>query len=231
MDIKLFPIGNGSSRFTFPALPEQIKGKSAAKYQSFDIISLGAVKVPKGTEVREVSWEGEFFGSPKRNEPIVRRDAWREPVECVNIINDFVQNGTILNLIVTETWINMDVTISSFQPIAYGAYGNIKYSISFVEKKPLEIYDTNELQIVAFVKKTKPRNEPDPAPAGSSYEVVSGDTLWGIAARKLGSGPKWPSIYDLNAGTIEAAAQAHGLNSSDHGHWIYPGTVLTLPAA
>lgn len=48
MDIKLIPVEKGS-KFTFPALPEKVQGKYAAKYQSFDIISLGTVKVPKGT--------------------------------------------------------------------------------------------------------------------------------------------------------------------------------------
>ena len=31
-------------------------------------------------------------------------------------------------------------------------------------------------------------------------------------------------------GTIEAAAKSHGKSSSGNGHWIYPGTVLSIPA-
>ena len=57
MDIRLIPAGNGS-KFTFPALPEKIQGKYITKYQSFDIISQGTVKVPKGTDVAEFSWNG-----------------------------------------------------------------------------------------------------------------------------------------------------------------------------
>ncbi len=230
MDIKLIPVGGGGSRFTFPALPEQIKGRSAARYQNFDIISKGAVKVPKGTDVGEISWEGEFFGPSKKNERIVRTGSWRNPAECVNIINGYIKSETVLNLIVTETWINMDVTVSSFEPVAYGAYGNIRYSISFEEKKALVIYDTNELKIAGFVKKTKPRSEPAPAPAGSAYTVASGDTLWNIAQKMLGDGSKWPSIYSANSGTIESTAAAHGMSSSDNGHWIWPGQVLAIPA-
>ena len=85
MDIKLMPVSGGRV-FTFPSLPEQISGKKAAKYQSYDIISQGTVKVPKGTEVEEISWNGEFFGPSKRNEAIVKSNYWMEPVECVNII-------------------------------------------------------------------------------------------------------------------------------------------------
>ncbi len=63
----------------------------------------------------------------------------------------------------------------------------------------------------------------------SSYTVVSGDTLWAIAKRYYGSGMKYTIIYDANAVTIEAAAKAHGKSSSENGHWIWPGTVLTIP--
>lgn len=228
MNIKLIPVGNGA-KFTFPALPEKIQGKYGAKYQSFDIISQGTVKVPKGTDVAEFTWDGVFFGESKKKEPIVKKNQWKQPNECVKILNDFMLNETVLNLIVTETWINVDVTISSFQPRPVGAYGNIEYSVTFVQKKPLQIYTTNELKIAAFVKKTKSRNDGGGSSGGSTYTVVSGDTLWGIAANKLGSGVKWTQIYDANASTIEAEAKKHGKSSSDHGHWIWPGEVLTIP--
>ena len=205
MNIKLIPAGSGS-KFTFPALPEKVQGKYGAKYQSFDIISQGTVKVPKGTDVAEFTWDGVFFGESKRNEPIVKKNSWKEPNECVKILNNFMKNETVLNLIVTETWINVDVTISSFQPRPVGAYGNVEYSITFVQKKPLQIYTTDELKIAKFVKKTKPRNDSGGSSGGggSTYTVVSGDTLWGIASKKLGSGSKWTQIYDANSGTIEA---------------------------
>ena len=68
-------------------------------------------------------------------------------------------NETVLTLIVTETWINVDVTISSFQPRPVGAYGNVEYSITFVQKKPLKIYSTNELKIAAFVRKNEAESQ------------------------------------------------------------------------
>lgn len=231
MNIKLIPAGKGKSKkFTFPALPEKIQGKYGAKYQSFDIISKGTVKIPKGTDVTEIAWDGVFFGKSKRKEPIVKRKNWKAPDKCVKILNDFMKDGTVLNLIVAGTWINMDVTISSFQPRAVGAYGNIEYSITFVQKKPLKIYTTNELKIAEYVKKTVPRNDSsDSSGGGSSYTVVPGDTLWGIAARMLGGGSNWTRIYDANAAVIEEWARKYGRAGSDHGHWIYPGEVLTIP--
>ena len=65
--------------------------------------------------------------------------------------------------------------------------------------------------------------------SSGNYTVVSGDTLWAIAKRYYGSGAKYTIIYNANANIIESTAKAHGKSSSSNGHWIYPGTVLTIP--
>ncbi len=67
------------------------------------------------------------------------------------------------------------------------------------------------------------------AAAGGTYTVVAGDTLWRIAAQFCGSGMKYGEIYAANRETIENTAKEHGKKDSSHGHWIYPGTVLTVP--
>jgi nucleoid-associated protein YgaU len=62
---------------------------------------------------------------------------------------------------------------------------------------------------------------PPPAPAPAAvrqHRVVPGDTLWGIAARYLGSGPRWPEIFNLNSAIIR------------NPHWIFPGQVFKIPA-
>lgn len=58
------------------------------------------------------------------------------------------------------------------------------------------------------------------APAGQTYTVVSGDTLWGIATRFYGNGALWPRIYNANKGVI-----------GGNPNLIYPGQVYTIPPA
>lgn len=228
--ICLIPAGSGTP-FFFSLLPEQIVTKAAARYQSFDIISRGTVKIPRGTDVTEVSWDGEFFGFRRRNEPIVKRLLWLPPHTCKSIIEDYIENDTVLTLIITELGLNMDVTVSSFQATAYGAFGNLKYSIAFAQKKPLEIYTTDELNTDAYAKKTNPRIDlmAEASAAGQSYTIVSGDSLWKIAQQKYGDGSQWKKIYDANKDAIEAAAKNYGKSSSDSGKWIYPGVSLIIP--
>lgn len=65
--------------------------------------------------------------------------------------------------------------------------------------------------------------------ASKTYTIVSGDTLWKISTKELGSGAKYMQIYNANKSVIESTAKSHGKSSSSNGHWIWPGTVLTIP--
>ena len=67
MAVKIKLKSESGKKFYFSVMPEEIHMKSAAKYQTFDVIKDGAIKVPNGMEVDEISWEGEFFGKPRKH--------------------------------------------------------------------------------------------------------------------------------------------------------------------
>lgn len=96
----------------------------------------------------------------------------------------------------------------------------VKHSIGSGYKMQLSVH-----KVQPPIKVTAPKA----SSGGSSYTVVSGDTLWGIAKRFYGAGSKWNIIYDANKDTIETTAKSRGKKSSDNGHWIFPGTALTIP--
>lgn len=231
MNIKLKPKKKADgTAFYFASLPENIQGSMTASMQSFDVISKGTIKVPKGTGVKEIKWNGEFFGKSKKKEPIVKRKRWKAPKKCVNQLKKWMNNGVVLNLVISGTWINMDVTISALSVEEYGAYGNIKYTITLTQYRNLKIYTTKELKNKSGKKKTKERagKEESSGSAKGNYTVVSGDTLWGISSKYCGGSTNWTKLYDANKDTIEAEAKKRGRANSDHGHWIYPGEVLVL---
>lgn len=212
----------------FSVLPEQIQARGAASYQSFDIITKGTIKVPKGTDVTEISWDGEFFGKAKKKESLVQTKYWISPNRCVKRLTRWMEHGTELTLIVSGTWINMDVTVSSFSAVPYGAFGNVKYSLELCKVRDLKIYTAKESGI-GKKKQTKARSKKKADTSGgksSSYTVKKGDTLIKIAKKK---GCKWQSLYSKNKVVIEKTARKRGLKNSDRGHWIFPGTKLAIP--
>ncbi|RDY26747.1 LysM peptidoglycan-binding domain-containing protein [Lachnotalea glycerini] len=68
------------------------------------------------------------------------------------------------------------------------------------------------------------------ASEGTQYTIVSGDTLWALAIRFYGSGVLYTKLYNANTDIIESKAKERGKSNSDNGHWIFPGTVITIPA-
>ncbi|MCD8208767.1 MAG: LysM peptidoglycan-binding domain-containing protein [Bacteroidales bacterium] len=52
-----------------------------------------------------------------------------------------------------------------------------------------------------------------------------------MAKKYYNDGSKYTKIYNANKDTIESTAKKHGYSSSSNGNWIFPGTVLTIPAA
>lgn len=224
MEIYLKEKADSNTRFRFPSLPETVKVKNTTNYQSYDIIGKGNIKIPKGMDSGNLSWSHVFFGQQATNNYFPGQ--WIKPDECIKIIQDWQQNGTVLNLMVTETAINKDVTISKFDYNPVGAVGDYEYSITFEEYKELQAYTTDELQIATFVKKVVTRPAPQPT---KQHTIVYGDTLWGLARRYYGNGVQWKKIYNANKDAIEADARKHGRSNSNGGNWIWPGLVLNIP--
>lgn len=129
-----------------------------------------------------------------------------------------------------DVTIRANIAIVASHCIEISGLGNAdgKY---YVDKVKHSVGSGYKMQLTLHkVQKPIKVTVPAKASGGSrSYTVVSGDTLWGISKQFYGTGTKYNIIYDANAGIIESEAKAHGKANSSNGHWIWPGTVLTIP--
>lgn len=217
---------NGSPRkqIWIPILPEEITiDDGSATFATCEIMELGEVAVPTGTALTTYSWESEFPGSLRKNDPLIKfpswsGQTWMEPKEYSKILENWRINKTKLTLIVSGIYyLNKDVYLKEYTPKFSGPFGDISYKLVFVEARNVTI------------KATTDEGGKRPSSGGKSYTIKSGDSLWKIAQKYYGAGSKWKTIYNANKDIIESTAKKHGKKSSDNGHWIYPGVTITIP--
>ena len=80
MDIYITEKESGT-RIALSMLPEKVKRKASTKFQSYDIINIGEVKLPRGTKLLTFSWDGTFPGSGRKSYGFIKSHFWMEPKE------------------------------------------------------------------------------------------------------------------------------------------------------
>ncbi|CEP67891.1 LysM domain [Moorella glycerini] len=210
-----------SGRFIhFPINPERITAQTGNKMQTFEVIALGDIALPRGIVPTRFSWEGFFPGEARKNLPFIK--SWRPPKDIVGDISAIRASGEKVRLLVTETPINHDVYFDgedSFQHEWRGGYGDCWYSIRLVQARDLIVMTDAERQAklgnASVGQQTAARPAPPPP---KTYTVKPGDTLWAIAKKTLGDGSRWKEIYQANLSVI-------GKDPS----LIFPGQTLRIP--
>ena len=196
-------------------VPEEIMAQERASFQSYRIIERGEVKVPKGEDLTSVSWNGILPGQAMLAYPFIKQAAWESPESILARWSKWKKEGTKLNLLITQTSINMSVYLSEFSPKPSGGMGNVEYSVRFVAAKELTIKTVAEMD--GQDAEETPLKEREEAPKPSAHTVKEGDTLWGIAEKQYGDGSRWEEIYEKNRDAI-----------SDP-DLIYPGQEIKFP--
>ncbi len=202
------------SRIHLPVNPEQITCQTGTRMQTFDVISLGEIAIPRGNVPTRFSWEG-FFPGEARKDSFMVKD-WRSPKELIGLLSLWRAQNTKVRLLVTETPINHDCYIETFEHTWGGGYGDAEYRIELVQAIELRVYAEEQKetqQTVALASTTRPAPEPP-----KTYTVKPGDTLWAIAKQTLGDGSRWREIYQANSDVI-----------GKDPNLIRPGQVFRIP--
>ena len=247
-----FTLECSGKKVTFQPLPEEVAFSDGTTYATYRIIGEGDVAYPSGTEISEVSFEVDMFGK-KLKSMVGNPDEYIEPHAAKKLIKKWQDGKKVCKLILANDKSNLkfkdDVTIAKCEAVEHGSNGNIRFSLTF--------HIDEDVSVKAMKKKKSSgsgggkgggREDNDSGRGGgaalrgrkstadqknsklpTTYTVKSGDTLWAIAKKHYGDGKSWKKIYDKNKSAIESAAKKHGKKSSDTGHWIYPGTKLTIP--
>lgn len=201
-----------NQRLVLSWTPERISVKKSGRFQSYNIIEKGEVKLPRGDNLAEVSWSSLFPGEKKKRYGFLKTNYWKEPKEAVETLDTWRRNGAKLKLMITQTGVNMDVYIKEFSYDFSGGMGDAEYNITFIKAEDMLIKTVKEED-----GKDPLNTRPEP-PKQTMTTVQANDCLWSIAEAKLGDGSRWEELYELNKDKI-----------SDP-DLIYPGQELNMPS-
>jgi len=225
VDIHIFQKSDVSKRIRIPVLPEKISVKFGdGKFVDYPIMGRGDVSAPTGVGLATISWQSEFPGAFRTDKSMLRGE-WKPIATYHRWLERWKERGEELTLIVTGYPINMDVFVSEYTAEPSGAFGDLVYEVAFKECKTIGITsetvkDSNTNTNTATKRSTT---------STKVYTIKSGDTLWDISRRYLGSGTYWKALYNANRVIIEKTAKSRGYSSSNNGWWIFPGTTITIP--
>lgn len=226
----------GEEVLTLPITPSSLKMNIGSKNKVVTLINEGDVNILKSPSLVEFEFDARF---PMRKYPYSR-----EALNFETYMNKFTALKTektpfVFSVVRTTpngkgTWgTTRRVTLEDLE-IEENADEGDDVIVTFNLKEYKE-YGVKTIQVKNSTPTTtstseQPRSNDSKTAATKNYTIKSGDTLWAIAKAMYGNGANWTIIYDANKSVIEAEAKKRGKQSSSNGHWIYPNTVLVIPA-
>lgn len=222
MKTRAVELSKGGMRIRLPVNPESIAFTEKQLNETVTLLNMGEVNLSGNRGLKRVKFTS-FF--PARHSPFYRY-AKKQPKQYVKIIEEWKREGAKIRVIVTDLRINLVMLIDELSYSVKEGDKDVYYSISLSEYRKLNV---PSVQMPLQLRSNGLQERPNTTAGAASRTVAKGDTLWGIAKAQYGNGAAYTKIYEANKAVIEAAAKSHGKSSSGNGHWIYPGTVLTLP--
>lgn len=217
-----------------PVNPESITISGQANNNTSDAVGQGQINDIGFARLKELSIES-FFPARDNGEGYINISGGFEgPNFYIKFFEDIKKDRKPFRLIVTQLDINMLVSVESFEHTYQFGTDDVDYKLTLKEYKEHNVRILKPVSNGYMVVDSSGRNVSSVAPTTTNsnrtveksipkqYTVISGDSLWKIAQKFLGSGSRWREIYTYNNNKNIIGGNPN---------LIYPGQVLSIPSS
>ena len=205
---------SNSDKIMLPVNPESFAFTEKHNNTSVNVNSIGEVNLLGKRDLKTGTISSHF---PKRDRNYANNSGRQAPYTYINKLLSWKSSGKPVQLIITGTKINFQVTIETLKYGEQDGTGDVYYDLTLKEYRAVEIKKTKLKKKKKTTKKKSKPKRPAAKKKTKTYTVKSGDCLWNIAKKFYGNGAQYTKIYNANKGKIK------------NPNLIYPGQVLTIP--
>lgn len=209
-----FSFNNGAERLQLPVNPESVRFTSTHGFEDVEVTQLGEYTVIGNEKLREFSISS--FFPREYNASYCEYAGFLPPWEIVRQVERWQKSGrparfTLTGQIYGDDYFeifNFPITIRSFSyEERAGHIGDLYFELSLKEYRFTEFRRISTVsQDGSAATVVDPSNRPDESDKATEYTVVTGDTLFKIAAKAdvYADGDQWRKLYDANKTVIGA---------------------------
>ena len=216
-----------------PITPPELSIKIGSNNEKVSLINGGDINILKSPTLTEIEFEARF---PMRQYPYGRQ--FREFQTYYDFFKDLKESKKMFRFIVTRLgdWdTNLLMAIEEMNLKEAHDEGDdviIEFLLRQAKEYGVKVLSAEKKTSTSTASKNATKRDTDNQPANKdvAYTIKDTDTLYALAKKYYGDGEYWQVLYAYNKSAIEKAAREHGRADSSTGHWIYPGTKITIPA-
>lgn len=193
-------LNTDKTQFRLPVLPATFKINGSIIESSVNLLNIGEANIYGGNNTQDIEISSHF---PYYDYWYVQYRPFKDPLECVAILRNWMNNGQTVRLVVPSI-ANFPVRITNFE---YEKKNNkdIYYTMKLKEVRSVvikKLSDSNNSSNTT--NNSKPNNETTDKNNSNKQKVhivVKGDNLWDIAQKYYGKGSDYPKIKKANENT------------------------------
>ena len=213
-----------------PVAPQKLQLKIKNTSKTYTLINEGEINVLKTPGLTDIEFDALL---PNVKYPFATyKSGFKGAKTFLEVLKNYKQNKETFQFIVTRTLPNGKMLFDTNMKVSLESYTIKEDAKSYgmdvmvtIKLKQYRDFSTKTCNIQfastkpkVVVQPVRPPENP-PKPANQTYTVMKGDCLWNIAKKFYGNGSKYTVIFNANRDKIKNA------------NLIYPGQVLTIPAA